>query len=60
MNETEMFAAIGRKQHELDVLNSEYDRLLALLGQVISGETMADRVSVDLQHRSWAIAENTE
>lgn len=60
MNETEMFAAIGRKQTELDTLNSEYDRLLSLLSQVISGEVPADRVSVNLHGRSWEIAAEQE
>lgn len=56
LNESEMYAAIGRKQTELDNLNVEYDRLLAVLSQVSSGEVVSARVSVDLSARTWAVA----
>ena len=56
MNETEMFASIGRKQVELDTLNANYDQLLAVLAQVASGQVIPARVSVDLQARTWAVA----
>lgn len=49
------FAALGRKQLELDNLSSEYARLLQLLQQVVSGTTPADHVAVDLPGRSWKI-----
>lgn len=56
MNETECFAAIGRKQVELDSLNTEYDRLLEVLKQVASGQIDPGRVSVDTAARTWAVA----
>lgn len=51
----ELNAMIGRKQVELENLNLEYDRLLAVLSQVTSGEIEKDRVSVDLTARSWKV-----
>lgn len=51
-----LYAALGRKQDALDNLNDEYNRLLAVLGQVASGEIAPTRVSVDLAARSWAVA----
>jgi len=56
MNETEMYAAIGRKQTELDRLNENYDQLLFILAQVASGQITVDRVSVDVGARTWAVA----
>ena len=56
MNEEMMFAAIGRKQTELDDLNANYDQLLSVLAQVALGEIIPDRVSVDLVARTWAVA----
>lgn len=52
-----MYAAIGRKQTELDNLNIEYDRLLSLLKQVLSGEIDACRVTVNTSSRSWEMVE---
>ena len=51
----ELDAIIGRKQVELENLNLEYNRLLMVLGQVVSGEVEKDRVSVDLAARSWKV-----
>ena len=51
----ELNAMIGRKQVELENLNLEYNRLLAVLSQVTSGEIEKDRVSVDLTARSWKV-----
>lgn len=56
MNETDMFAALGRKQATLDSLNDNYDQLLFLLAQVAGGAIDPARVSVDLQTRTWAVA----
>lgn len=50
-----LYATIGRKQEELDNLNSEYDRLLSLLSGVLSGDIDMESVSVNLELRSWAI-----
>lgn len=55
MNETEMFSAIGKKQVELDNLNAEYDRLLAVLAQVALTQISIDRVTVDLAARTWTV-----
>jgi len=38
MTEIEMFAAIGRKQTELDNLHVEYNRLLSVLGSIAAGD----------------------
>ena len=56
MNEAELFAVIGRKQMDFDNLNVEYDRLLSLLDQVISGQIQAQSVTVDIAARKWTIA----
>lgn len=58
MNEEQMFAAIGRKQAELDILNDEYDRVLLLLNKVVSGEIPHDEVAVDLSGRRWTYTPN--
>ena len=55
MTEIEMFAAIGRKQTELDNLHVEYNRLLSVLGSIAAGDVSADRVRVDLVARTWAV-----
>lgn len=52
---TELYAAVGRKQLELDALNAEYDRLLMALSAVANGAIAPADVSVDLKGRSWAI-----
>lgn len=46
---------LGRKQFDLENLSAEYDRLLAVLGQVVSGEIAPERVSVDLTARNWKV-----
>lgn len=50
MNE---FEALGRKQLALDNLNAEYDKLLLLVQELITGATKPDQVEVDLAGRSW-------
>lgn len=56
----ELNAIIGRKQVELETLHLEYNRLLAVLGQVASGEVERERVSVDLDARTWTVAPQQE
>ena len=51
----ELYATLGRKQQELESLNGEYDRLLNLLSQVVTGTVDRERVSVDLVARSWKV-----
>lgn len=50
-----LYAAIGRKQVELDLMHQQYNSLLAVLDQVCSGAIAPQRVSVDLKGRSWAV-----
>lgn len=54
MNEN-LYEMLGRKQAELEGLNIEYNRLLAVLGQVVSGEIERGRVLVDLAARTWTV-----
>mgnify|MGYP001560454885 FL=1 len=49
------YAALGRKQLELEQLHAEYDRLLTLLAAVVGGEIETWRVRVDRQARQWAL-----
>lgn len=60
MTESQLYERIGRQQVSLELLNAEYDRLLAVLGQVATGEVTADRIAVDLAGRTWAIAAKAE
>ncbi len=55
-----MYAAIGRKQTELDTMHTEYNNLLSVLSQVKDGKIGVDRVMVDLDRRVWAIAPEAE
>lgn len=55
MTESTLYETIGRKQAELDALHGEYDRLLALLGQVLDGRVPTDAVRVDLHQRRWEV-----
>lgn len=50
-----LYAALGRKALELEHLHAEYDRLLALLAGVLTGEIAPQRVRVDLEGRRWAL-----
>ncbi len=50
----ELYEALGRKQAALDAMNVEYDRLLSLLQQVVSGKISPGRVTVDTEKRTWA------
>ena len=49
------YAALGRKTLELEQMHAEYDRLLALLDGVLTGEIAPQRVRVDLEGRSWVL-----
>ena len=60
---TEILAHIGRKQIELEnsriafaSLTQEYSNLLLVLSNVLDGNIPAERVSVNLEARSWAIS----
>jgi hypothetical protein len=55
--EEQLAAALGRKHLELEQLNRNYDQLLVLLANVVSGEIGPARVTVDLAARTWALAE---
>ena len=50
-----VYESLGHFAIDLINLNGEYDRLLALLCQVISGEVAHERVSVNLVTRTWAV-----
>lgn len=50
-----VYATLGRKTLELEQLNAEYDRLLAVLAMVVTGEMPVQRVRVDLEGRCWEI-----
>ena len=49
------YAALGRKQLELEQLHAEYDRLLTLLAAVVGGEIETWRVRIDRQARCWEV-----
>ena len=56
MADTDMvYAALGRRTLELEQMHAEYDRLLALLAGVLTGEIAPQRVRVDLQARQWVL-----
>lgn len=59
MNE-ELYAAIGRKQVELDSMHTEYNKLLSLLSSVVSGDVNKERVTVDLKARTWVLTEEVK
>ena len=50
-----LYAALGRKQFDLEQLHGEYDRLLRLLGEIVTGQIDATRVHVDLDRRQWGL-----
>ncbi len=52
----ELYAAIGRKQLDLDALHREYDALLGVLAEVASGAIALSRVAVDRSARTWTVA----
>ena len=56
MNEAQLYESLGRKQADIECRAMQYARLLALLGQVCSGEIEACRVRVDLATQSWTLA----
>lgn len=55
MNEAQLYELLGRKQADLEALHREYDRVLALLSHVLSGDVHGSRVRVDLAGRRWEI-----
>ena len=55
-----LFEMLGRKQVELEQLNENYDAVLQLLAQVVSGEVDRRRVLVNLTERTWARAAEGE
>ena len=52
----QLYAKIGRQQVESERLNAEYDALLKLLGDVVTGAIERSRVLVNLTGRSWALS----
>lgn len=51
----ELYAALGRKQFQLEAQDKEYDRLLQLLAGVVDGSVETSRVTVKLAERSWSL-----
>lgn len=51
-----LYTIIGRKQVELDALHREYDALLGVLSEVVTGTIAPARVTVDRVARTWAVA----
>ena len=51
----ESFAALGRKQLELDTLHAEYDKLLGVFASVAAGIIDPKMVAVDLTARTWKV-----
>ncbi len=50
-----LYAAIGRRQVELEQMHAEYDRLLCVLSQVSTGEIGKEQLEVDLTARTWKV-----
>lgn len=55
MTEEEAFAALGRKQVDFERLDIEYTKLFNLLSQVMLGEILPERVTLDFTDRSWKV-----
>lgn len=55
MDDRQLYELLGRKQAELEELHGEYDRLLAVLADVVSGDIAPARVCVDRQARRWEV-----
>jgi hypothetical protein len=53
----QLYAKIGRLQTANDELSQNYDLLLGLLANVVTGKCDATRVLVNLTERSWTVAE---
>ena len=51
-----LYAAIGRKQVEIDAMRREYAALLNILGEVAAGAIAPSRVTVDRTAQTWAVA----
>ncbi len=56
MNETELYAKIGRMQVQAELQNAAYDQLLQLLAGVVGGTIHPERVLVNLTARGWTLA----
>ena len=56
MKENELYETIGRLTMQLEDLNDEYDRLLEVLRQVVTGEVKLECVTADIAGRTWAVA----
>ncbi len=52
----DLYAAIGRKQVEIDAMRREYAALLNVLGEVAAGAVVPSRVTVDRTAQTWAVA----
>ena len=52
----DLYAAIGRKQVEIDAMRREYAALLNILGEVASGAIAPSRVTVNRDSQTWAVA----
>lgn len=55
MDIEQLYAVLGRKQAELDAMHGEYNRLLAMLGNIADGHVLSSWVKVDLVARTWTV-----
>lgn len=55
MNETELYARLGRQAVAIEQERASYDALLRTLADVISGKTAPSRVMVNLTAGSWNV-----
>ncbi len=56
MNETELYAKIGRMQVLLETQDAAYTQLLGVLAGVVGGDIHPSRVLVNLTNRGWTLA----
>lgn len=56
MNEAQLYEMLGRRSASLEVLNAQFDLVLATLGQVVTGEMDRSRVLVDLTNRGFSVS----
>lgn len=52
----DVYAHVGRQAVEIERLNREYDRLAQLFKDVIDGKIGIDRVAINIEARTWAVA----
>ena len=52
----DLYAAIGRKQVEIDAMRREYAALLHIVGEVAAGSIAPSRVTVNRDAQTWAVA----